>query len=132
MGSKEIHLVKAAFHAQFKSTMGSCGVASDDYFKQVGLPVVVDDPECLLPEKPFWRLINMVALEEDIPDFGARVARTTPWHQVESLVPWIQDCDSLQGLLGTFCEDDDRRYCQTSGYVGAHLAEATRGPQFEI
>lgn len=104
MGRKNIHLAKAAFCAQFKTAMQNCGVSPDYYFEQVGLPVNISDPEKLLPLKPLYRLANMVALRENIPDFGMRVAQTTPWHRVRSLAPLIQECKNLKDLLDTFCK----------------------------
>ena len=97
-------MVKAAFHAQFKTTMENCGLSADYYFRKVGLPGKVSDPESLLPLKPFFRLINVVAIDESIPDFGSRVAQTTPWHEVSSLGPLLRNCTSLKDLLETFCE----------------------------
>jgi len=35
MQNSNIHLVKAAFHTQFKSAMENCGVSADYYFKRV-------------------------------------------------------------------------------------------------
>jgi AraC-like DNA-binding protein len=104
MAKKDIHLVKAAFHDQFKSTMENCGVSSKYYFRKVGLPSKVGDPESLLPLKPFFHLINIVAFEEGIPDFGSQVAQTTPWHKVTSLGPLLENCTSLKNLLETFCK----------------------------
>ena len=104
MGNSDIHLVKAAFHSQFKTAMESCGVSADYYFKKVKLPTEVSEPESLLPEKPFWQLINMVATQERLPDFGSRVAQVLPWHKVESLGPLILNRSNLKQLLTTFCK----------------------------
>ncbi|MCP4874366.1 MAG: AraC family transcriptional regulator [Gammaproteobacteria bacterium] len=104
MESKNIHLVKAAFHTQFKTAMESCGVSADHYFNKVNLPTVVSDPESLLPVNPFYHLVNKVAIDENIPDFGSQVARLTPWHKVLSLGPLIRDSSDLKNLLDTFCE----------------------------
>lgn len=103
MESDNIHLVKAAFKKQFEITMIKNGVSADNYFKKVKLPTVDIDPESLLPEKPFWHLINTVARDESIPDFGSLVAQTTPWHKVLSLAPLIHNSVSLKNLLETFC-----------------------------
>jgi len=104
METKDIHLVKAAFHTQFKTAMESCGISSGYYFNKVGLPGEGSDPESLLPVKPFYHLINIVAVNENIPDFGSRVAQVTPWHKVTSLGPLIQNSPDLKHLLETFCE----------------------------
>ena len=104
MVSSNIHLVKAAFHTQFKVAMEACGVSVDYYFKKVNLPVEVSDPESLVPLMPFYNLINTVAINENIPDFGSRVARITPWHKVASLGPLIRNSNNLKELLTTFCE----------------------------
>jgi AraC-like DNA-binding protein len=104
MGKSDIHLVKTAFHLQFKTAMESCGVSPDYYFKRVGLPTEVSDPESLLPVKPLYHLVNIVAINENIPDFGSRVAELTPWHRVLSLGPLIQASADLKHLLEKFCE----------------------------
>jgi AraC-like DNA-binding protein len=104
MKDNTIHMVKAAFHAQFKMAMENCGLSADAYFKKVKLPTEVIDPECLLPLKPFFYLINIVSINEDIPGFGSLVAQTTPWHEVLSLGPLIENSKSLKHLLETFCE----------------------------
>jgi len=104
MKNNAIHMVKSAFLMQFRTTMENCGVSPDHYFKKVNLPTEVDDPESLLPVKPFFQLINVVAISEDIPDFGSLVAQTTPWHKVSSLAPLIKNSENLGDLLETFCE----------------------------
>ena len=104
MGNSDIHLVKAAFHSQFKTAMESCGVSADYYFNRVGLPTEVSDPESLLPVKPLYHLVNIVAISENIPDFGSQVAQLTPWHRVLSLGPLIQASADLSHLLGKFCD----------------------------
>ncbi len=104
MESNNIHLVKAAFHTQFRVAMETCGVSADYYFKKVNLPTEVDDPENLVPLLPFYSLINTVAISENIPDFGSRVARITPWHKVASLGPLIKNSKNLKDLLTTFCK----------------------------
>lgn len=104
MESNNIHLVKAAFHTQFRVAMEACGISADYYFKKVNLPTKVNDPESLVPLMPFYSLINTVAINENIPDFGSRVARITPWHKVASLGPLIKNSTSLKELLTTFCE----------------------------
>ncbi|MEA2080037.1 MAG: AraC family transcriptional regulator ligand-binding domain-containing protein, partial [Pseudomonadota bacterium] len=104
MESNNVHLVKAAFHTQFRVAMETCGISADHYFKKVNLPTEVSNPESLVPLMPFYSLINMVAINENIPDFGSQVARITPWHKVASLGPLIKNSNNLKGLLTTFCE----------------------------
>ena len=104
MKDSTIHMVKSAFHAPFKTAMEANGISADHYFKKVKLPTEVDDPESLLPTKPFFQLINIVAIEEKLPSFGSIVAQITPWHKIESLAPLIEQSKNLKGLLTTFCE----------------------------
>ena len=104
MPERNIHLVKAAFHAQFKAAMDLRDIDSNFYLRKVNLPTEITDPESLLPLKPFFHLINIVAINEKMPDFGTFVAQTTPWHKVHSLGPLIEQSDSLHDLLQTFCE----------------------------
>ncbi len=84
--------------------MESCGVSAEHYFRKVKLPPVINDPESLLPVKSFYQLINMFAIDENVPDFGSIVARTTPWHRVESLGPLIKNSHNLKDLLERFCQ----------------------------
>ena len=104
MESNNIHLVKAAFHTQFRVAMETCGVSADYYFKRFNLPTEVDEPESLMPLLPFYSLINTVAISENIPDFGSRIAQITPWHKVTSLGPLIKNSKTLKQLLTTLCE----------------------------
>jgi len=104
MKDNTIHMVKSAFHAQFKTAIENCGLSADDYFSSVNLPTEITDPESLLPLKPFFHLINIISINEKIPDFGSLVAQTTPWHKVLSLGPLIEQSKSLQELLNKFCE----------------------------
>ena len=99
MKDNVIHMVKAAFHSQFKLAMENRGIAADGYFKKVNLPTEISDPEGQLPLKPFFQLINIVAIDKDMRDFGSYVAQTTPWHKVSSLGPLIQNSEHLQELL---------------------------------
>jgi AraC-like DNA-binding protein len=84
--------------------MESCGVSSEHYFKKVNLPTQDCDPESLLPVKPFFHLVNIVSVNENIPDFGSRIAQLTPWHKVSSLGHLIKNSDNLKSLLEIFCE----------------------------
>jgi len=104
MKDNTIHMVKSAFHTPFKTAMEACGISADYYFKKVKLPTEVEDPESLLPTKPFFQLINMVAIDENLPGFGSIAAQMTPWHKVSSLAPLIEQSKNLKELLQTFCE----------------------------
>jgi hypothetical protein len=69
------------------------------------LPAIENfDPESLVPEKPFWYLINQVAIQEMIPDFGMQVAEAVPWYRIDSLQPLLKDKRSLRDLLNAICE----------------------------
>ncbi|MCP4010593.1 MAG: AraC family transcriptional regulator [Proteobacteria bacterium] len=101
----EIPLVKAAFRKQFTIAMKAMGIDSKHYYRRVRLPV--NDPQDLespVPLRPIYRLANIVAIEEGLPEFGSIVARLTPWHKVESLVPLIGNSETLGELINTFCE----------------------------
>ena len=104
MKDNTIHMVKSAFHEPFKTAMEACGISADYYFKKVNLPMVIDDPESLLPAKQFFQLINVVAIDEKLPGFGSIVAQTTPWHKIRSLAPLIEESENLKELIETFCE----------------------------
>ncbi len=98
-------MVRTAFRSQFTETMQANGIDAVKYYRRVGLPVTEsEDPESLLPEKPFWRLVNLVAGDRNIPDFGSQVAVRYPWHRVETLAPLIGNSKNLKELLITFCE----------------------------
>ena len=104
MPESNVHLVKAAFHEQFKTAMDCRDIDSNYYFRKFNLPTEITDPESLLPLKPFFQLINIVAINENMPDFGSFVAQTTPWHKVLSLGPLIEKSDNLHQLLQIFCD----------------------------
>jgi len=105
MKQTNIPLAKAAFRSQFTRALIRNGLSPDYYFGKVGLPPRKNEnPESLLPTRPFWLLVNMVAFEAGIPDFGAQVAELTPWHKVESLAPLIGNAKNLDELLRTSCK----------------------------
>ncbi len=100
-----IPLVKAAFVMPFRIAMANNSVDANRYFRKFRLPsTALDDPDRLVPEKPFWQLINQVAIAEMIPDFGMQVAQAKPWYSIDSLQPLLHNKRSLRTLLETFCE----------------------------
>jgi len=100
----EIPLVKAAFAAPFRIAMENNGLSAEQYFRKFRLPTSeLSDPEALIPEKPFWRLINQVAIAEMIPDFGMQVAQARPWYDIESLRPLLRGKQPLRKVLEKFC-----------------------------
>lgn len=99
-----IPLVKAAFAVPFRTAMENNGIDADRYFRKFRLPQAdTFDPEARIPEKPFWRLINQVAIAELIPDFGMQVAQAVPWHEIDTLKAYLRDKHTLKELLNTFC-----------------------------
>jgi len=100
----KIPLVKAAFVKPFRIAMARNGVDADQYFKKFHLPLTDHAVDRLVPEKPFWHLINQVAIAEMIPDFGMQVAQAIPWYKIESLQPLLHNKQSLKALLNTFCD----------------------------
>lgn len=101
----DIPLVKAAFAAPFRIAMENNSVSADQYFRKFRLPTAeLNDPDALLPEKPFWRLINQVAIAEMIPDFGMQVAQALPWYKTETLQPLLRGKQPLKVVLEKFCD----------------------------
>lgn len=101
-----IPMVRAAFRKQFADAMIKNGLSTAYYFEKVGLPThAPEDPNSLLPAKPFWQLVNLVAIHTGIQDFGIQVAELTPWHKVETLQPLISDSETLEDLLQNFCRE---------------------------
>jgi AraC-like DNA-binding protein len=101
----QIPLVKAAFIEPFRIAMERNGISADAYFRKFRLPVSMPaDAETLVPEKPFWQLINQVATAEMIPDFGMQIAQSKPWHEIESLRPLLSGQSSLRTVLQKFCD----------------------------
>ena len=98
-----IALVSAAFTFPFIQVMARNSIDTKTYFDRFHLldPDNID-PYDLVPEKPFWQLVNQVAIEEMIPDFGMQVAKAQPWHMAKALQESIQDCSSLKELIETF------------------------------
>ena len=105
MRDHQIPLVKAAFLEPFRIAMEQNGISADTYFRKYRLPISRPvDAQTLIPEKPFWRLINQVAIAEMIPDFGMQVAQAMRWHEIESLRPLLFGHRSLRAVLRKFCE----------------------------
>jgi len=105
MNTDSIPLVKAAYKQQFVVAMVQNGLSPEYYLDRVGLPLhEQEDPESLIPVKPFYHLLNLISVEKNIPDFGAQVAQITPWHKVESLAPLINHSETLIALLTQFCQ----------------------------
>jgi AraC-like DNA-binding protein len=103
MTKVKIPMVRAAFKKPFANAMEKNGLSSDYYFKKVGLPThPQEDPNTLLPLRPFLNLLSMVAIQEGISDFGMQVAEITPWHEIESLRPMISSSETLEDLLQGF------------------------------
>jgi hypothetical protein len=130
MKDNTIHMVKSAFHAPFRTAMETYGISADYYFKKVKLPTEVDDPESLLPVKPFFKLINTVAIDENLPGFGSIVAQTAPWHKIKSLAPLIEESENLKDLLETFCEIAIQQSSHGSFYLidkGSHYSFSYQG-----
>ncbi|UCB55911.1 MAG: helix-turn-helix domain-containing protein [Thiotrichales bacterium] len=101
----DIPLVKAAFAASFRIAMENNGVSAEQYFRKFHLPTSeLTDPDALIPEKPFWRLINQVAIAEMIPDFGMQVAQAIPWYKTETLQPLLHGKQPLETVLEKFCD----------------------------
>ena len=85
--------------------MENNGVSAEKYFRKVRLPTSeLNDPDALIPEKPFWRLINQVAIAEMIPDFGMQVAQAKPWYRTETLQPLLHGKQPLAKVLEKFCD----------------------------
>jgi AraC-like DNA-binding protein len=100
-----IALVTAAFAEPFRIAMQNNGIDPEWYFRQNGLPLAdLEDPASLIPQKPFWRLVNQVATSEGIPDFGMQVAQTMPWIEIETMRPLLIAQPDLKSLLTTFCD----------------------------
>ena len=105
MKDEEIPLTKAAFKEIFVEVMIKNGLSPKYYFDKVNLPThPLENPEALLPLKPFWHLLNLVATDAGIPDFGAQVAQFTPWHEIGSVKPLISNSVDLEDLLQTICK----------------------------
>jgi len=57
MKDKSIPLTKAAYKKQFSRAMIKNGLSPEYYFEKVSLPThPQENPESLLPVKPFWLL----------------------------------------------------------------------------
>ena len=75
------------------------------YLRKNGLPLaVLEDPASLVPQKPFWRLVNQVATSEGILDFGMQAAQAKPWIEIETMRPRLVAQPDLKSLLTTFCD----------------------------
>jgi AraC-like DNA-binding protein len=101
---KPIGVVKAAFAEPFRIAMLNNGVDPEPYFRRNRLPLqALDDPELQLPVKSFFQLVNQVAIEQGIPDFGMQAAQVKPWYEIETMHPVLAAQPTLEALLETFC-----------------------------
>ena len=105
MKEKPLPLTRASYKKQVSKALIKNGLSPEYYFKKVGLPThTQENPENLLPVKPFWTLLNLVATEAGIPDFGSQIVQLTPWHKIESVAPLINSSKYLEDLLQTICK----------------------------
>lgn len=105
LDKENIPLAKAAYKKQFTEAMIKMGVKPGPYYRKVGLPAKdPEDLESLIPLRPMYRMANIVALQEGIPNFGSRVAQLKPWHKIETLGPLIAASETLEALLLSFCK----------------------------
>ena len=103
--AQQVPLVRAAFAEPFRTAMENNGIDADAWFRKVRLPAAkLADPASLVPEIPFWRLINQVAIAEGIPDFGTQVAQAKPWFEIETMKPRLEIQTDLHSLLSEFCD----------------------------
>jgi AraC-like DNA-binding protein len=103
--ANRLPLVRAAFAGPFVTAMRRNRVDADAYLSRNGLPLgPLNDPATLVPEKPFWHLVNQVAIAERIPDFGAQVARVKPWYDMETLHSVLSSKTYLESMLRAFCQ----------------------------
>jgi AraC-like DNA-binding protein len=101
----DIPLVRAAFAEPFRLAMHRNGLDADAWFRECRLPLTkLEDPASLLPVKPFWQLVNRVAIEENIADFGMQVARAKPWFEIPTMRPRLKAQPDLGSLLAEFCQ----------------------------
>ena len=101
----DIPLVRAAFAEPFRLAMQRNSLDADAWFRRCRLPLArLQDPASLLPLKPFWQLVNRVAIEEEIADFGMQVAQAKPWFEIDTLKPQLETQPDLGSLLTKFCQ----------------------------
>ena len=98
-----IPLVSATFTFPFIQVMKKHNMNVKQYLDRFNLlnPEQIN-PYDLVPEKPFWQLVNQVAIEEMIPDFGMQVAKLQPWYMASALQDSLKQCSSLREVIETF------------------------------
>ncbi len=102
---KPIGVVKAAFAEPFRIAMLNNGIDPEPYLRRNRLPLKpLDDPELQLPVKSFFHLVNQVAIEQGIADFGMQAAQVKPWYEIETMHPALVAQTTLEALLETFCQ----------------------------
>jgi len=110
------------------------GLSPEKKKKKVNLPThPQENPQSLLPVKPFWTLLNLVATEAGIPDFGAQIVQLTPWHKVESITPLVNSSKYLEDLLQTICKIAPGQNSQLElnlEYTESELWFSRAGPSF--
>ena len=90
-------------------TLDQIGIP-DAAYSQAGVSRYAEsDPYSLIPETPWWRLLDRVALREGIPDLGLVVGQGIPFPQVRSLVPGLTGARTLLELLRNLCFHSSRQ-----------------------
>ena len=87
------------FHAA-----SSIGVPVEKIVLSVGLPIAVfKQPEIMVPQIAAQKFVGKAARLAGDNLFGLRMAQPVPFHEIESLIPFIAGCTNLNCVLKKFC-----------------------------
>ena len=105
MSIETIPLLRASQVRPFLAAIDHIGAPRERYLRQAKLPLLVyDDAEVVIPELFLWGLLDKLAHNENIEDFGLIVATHTPLCQAEpEFIGWLQSLPNLWIALTTFC-----------------------------
>ena len=105
MSLDPVPLIRASQARPFLAAMDHIGAPREQYLRQAKLPLFVyDDAEAVIPELFLWKLLDRLAHNEGIENFGLFVAtHTPPWQSEPEFIGLLQSLPTLWIALTTFC-----------------------------
>ena len=97
-------MVRMAFSEPIRQTLSGLGVGTA-YYKRAGIPIYADySPYTLVPERPWWVMLDEISRREAIPELGLLAAEPVSFVDVRSISAQLQGSETLRELLLRFIE----------------------------
>jgi len=102
----DITVVKASHLQPFIEFLDAAGAPVDDLLRQVDMErSQFSAADNLIPEAPFWALLDLVAHSENIPDIGFKVTEQLSLDRFGSFGRKVMQAETLQHALQLFIDD---------------------------